>query len=242
MGSDPGPEAGGATDLDAAAVADGGGGDGGPGAGGDDGGEADGGGSDSTARDGSSDAAPAGPFVSWATWESQDGGEVVGTIAFPKGPLHVTYDGVVSGLQTDGGTDYFLPASTFLSPTIGNAPSGMTVIEAAGSSSTPDTLTFSQPVTNPVVAIYDLGVSFANTASLIVFDAPFTILSSGPNTSGAGYWGNGQLVVAEGGVSGVGGNGVVELEGTFTTIHWTNPADIAFASFTGLTVGVRATP
>ncbi|MGH7437718.1 MAG: hypothetical protein ACRENE_18730, partial [Polyangiaceae bacterium] len=213
---------------------------GGTGADGDEGSGGEGGDRDSSSIDASTDAIAPGAYVLWATWASQDGGEVQGSIPLAEGVLYLTYEGQVAGLQTDGGTDDFLPVSTFLSPTVGNAPSGTTMIEVAGSSSTPDSLTFSQPVTNPVVAIYDLGVSFANTASVIVFDAPFTILSSGPNTSGTGYWGNGQLVVAEGGVSGVGGNGVVELEGTFTTIHWTNPADIPFASYTGLTVGVRA--
>ena len=47
---------------------------------------------------------------------------------------------------------------------------------------------------------------------------------------------------ADGGVSGVGANGVVELEGTFTTIQWTNPADTPYASYTGVTVGVRRGP
>ncbi len=109
-------------------------------------------------------------------------------------------------------------------------------------SATAATLTFSASVTSPLIAIFSLGTGYANQASSLLVDASLKVLSSGPNASGVGYWGDGGLTLVEGGVSGIDGNGVVELEGTFQTIQWTNPADIPFASFTGLTVGVRAGP
>jgi hypothetical protein len=186
------------------------------------------------------DGGDAGIRVFWADWQSQDGGTVFGTISLPTSTIRVTYAGVVSGLQTSTGTNYFLPVSTFTGAMVPNPPPGPGVIEVAGTATSPDTVTFSRPVTNPLVAIYNLGTAFANQSSSIVFDVPFTVLSTGPNTGGTGYWGSELLVPVEGGVSGIGSNGVVELQGTFTTIQWTNPADIAYASFTGLTVGVRA--
>ena len=71
------------------------------------------------------------------------------------------------------------------------------------------------------------------------FNAPVTILSSGLNGDGPMYFGNEMLLPVDGGVSGVGSNGVVELEGKFTTIQWTNPNDTQYLGYTGLTVGIR---
>jgi hypothetical protein len=193
-------------------------------------------------QDAGFDGGDAGTQVFWADWQSQDGGVVLGTIALPTATINVTYTGEVTGLQTTTGTDYFLPVATFTAPTVSNPPPGPGMIEVSGTTTLPDSVTFSQPVQNPVVAIYNLGTSFASQSSFIAFGAPFVVLSSGPNSGGTGYWGNEQLVPVDGGLSGVGSNGIVELEGTFTTITWTNPADITYASYTGLTVGVRAQP
>jgi hypothetical protein len=179
-------------------------------------------------------------FVYWVDWQSVDGGTVFGTVSPPTGTILVTYAGEVSGLQTTTGTDEFTPASTFTSPTVTDPPPGPGMIEVSGATTVPDTVTFSAPVTNPVIAIYNLGTSFSAVSSSLVFSVPFTILSSGANAAGTGYWGSEMLVDAEGGVSGVGSNGVVELEGTLTTFQWTNPSDTPYASFTGLTLGVRA--
>jgi hypothetical protein len=182
-----------------------------------------------------------GPFmVYWASWQDVDGSSITGLISPPSGPIQVVYEGPLAGAQTTNGDDDFIPAATFTSATVPNAPPGPSMIEVAGAN--PATLTFSSNVTDPLVAIYSLGTGYANQASSLLVDASLRVLSSGPNAGGVGYWGDGGLTLVEGGVSGIDGNGVVELEGTFQAIQWTNPADIPFASFTGLTVGVRAGP
>ena len=185
-------------------------------------------------------------FVYWADWQSVDGGAVFGTLSPPSGVIQLVYSGNLYGAQTTMGTDEFAPASTFTSATVPNAPSGPGMIEVSGpvsSGATPtDLVTFSEPVTNPVMAIYNLGTGYGNESASILFSAPFVVLSSGLNAAGNGLFGNETLALVDGGVSGIGSNGVVELEGTFSTIQWTNPNDIPYASYTGLTVGIRGKP
>jgi hypothetical protein len=186
-------------------------------------------------------AGDAGALVYWADWQSVDGGTVSGTLSPPAGVIRVVYSGDLYGAQTTTGDDDFTPAATFTSATVSNPPPGPGMIEVAGGSTQTDTLTFSEPVTNPVLAIYNLGTAFAEESASILFSAPFAVLSSGLNAAGGGsYWGNEVFVAVDGGVSGVGANGVVELEGTFSSVQWTNPDDTPYASYTGLTVGIRA--
>jgi hypothetical protein len=184
-------------------------------------------------------AGDAGAFVYWAEWQSVDAGTVSGTVSLPSGAIQVVYSGDLHGAQTTTGTDEFTPSATFTSATVADPPPGPGMIEVSGESTQIDTVTFSEPVSNPVLAVYNLGTGFAEESASLLFDVPVTVLSSGLNAGGAMYFGNEMLVAVDGGVSGVGGNGLVELEGTFSTIAWTNPNDTPYASYTGLTVGVR---
>ena len=196
-------------------------------------------------------AGDAGPFVYWAEWQSVDAGTMSGVLAPPSGTIQVVYTGELSGSQTTTGTNEFMPSSTFTSATVADPPPGPGMIEVGVGLDTatgPDTLTFSKPVTNPVLAIYNLGTIYTSQAASLVFGVPFTVLSSGLNAGGAAIipgsdaalFGNEMLTSVDGGVSGIGSNGLVELEGTFSTIQWTNPSDLAYAGFTGITVGIRA--
>jgi hypothetical protein len=178
-------------------------------------------------------------FVYWADWQSADAGTAAGTLSPPSGTIQIVYTGELSGAQTASGTDAFTPSSTFTSPTVSDAPPGPGMLEVSGGPAQTDTVTFSEPVTNPVVAIYKLGTGYASETASMFFNAPVTILSSGLNGDGPMYFGNEMLLPVDGGVSGVGSNGVVELEGKFTTIQWTNPNDTQYLGYTGLTVGIR---
>jgi hypothetical protein len=188
------------------------------------------------------DAGDAASLVYWADWQSVDGGTVSGVLSPPSGAIQVVYSGNLFGAQTTSGANQFTPSSTFTSATVANAPPGPGMIEVSGVTTETDTLAFSEPVKNPVLAIYALGTGYAGESASILFSVPFTVLSSGLATNGSTIFGNELLVPVDGGVSGVGGNGVVELEGTFSMIQWTNPNDTPYASYTGLTVGIRAQP
>ncbi len=194
-------------------------------------------------------------FVYWANWQSAspDAGAASGVLSPPSGDIEVDFRGALTGAQTTSGTDDFNPAATFTSATVANPPPGPGVLEITlQPSDFPtlgpdagvafDTLTFSTPVTNPVVAIYDLGMGSVAETSSLVFGVPTTILSTGNNAdSTIVYWSE-ALMAVDGGVSGSGGNGVVELEGTFSTLQWPVPTQGFSTGFAGITVGVRAQP
>jgi hypothetical protein len=181
-------------------------------------------------------------LVYWADWQVADAGVVSGVVALPSGAVTVVYSGPLFGVQTDAGDVDFEPPTTFTSATVANPPPGPGILEFSGDETGTGTITFSAPIERPLLAIYNLGTGFAGQSASLGVDAPFTILSSGLNAAGANLFGNETLTVTDAGVSGVGANGVVELEGTFSVIHWNSPNDIPYASWTGVTVGARAQP
>jgi hypothetical protein len=147
------------------------------------------------------------------------------------GTVSVTYSGEVLLAQTSGGTNYWIPSAPYLSPVIDNAPPDSDVIFLVGGNQTLNTITFSKPVLNPVMAILSLGRP--GVAVEYHFDSPFDVLSSG-----AGYFGGGpnSLTELNGNVlSGAEGNGAIEFQGTFTSISWTVPLG---ENGHGFTVGV----
>jgi PEP-CTERM motif len=90
-----------------------------------------------------------------------------------------------------------------------------------------DTITFSTPVTNPIMSIFSLGQP--GVTSNLNFNAPFTILSSGPNA----YYGFVYLNELSGNVlSGQEGNGTIEFIGTYSSISWTNTGEEYWHGFT----------
>jgi hypothetical protein len=151
--------------------------------------------------------------VYWADWQSTGSGTATGVLSPPSGPIQVTsHGGDIYGVQTSSGSSYWTPAATYTSATVANAPTGPGIVELNGGGSQPDALTFSPPVTNPVLAIVSLGTAVV-PATLDV-GAPFTILSSGTGYQGAAL-GSGMLSADDGGVTGAEANGVIEIEGTF---------------------------
>ncbi len=152
--------------------------------------------------------------IYWADWQSAGSGTVAGVLSPPSGPIQVTFSGAdIYGVQTSTGANYWTPASTYISATVANAPPGPGIVEINGGGSQPDALTFSEPVTDPVIAIVSLGTGPVGSATLD-FGAPFSILSSGIGYQGSGL-GSGLLSATDGGVTGVEGNGVIEVVGTF---------------------------
>src|SRR5882757_845125 len=155
--------------------------------------------------------------VVWTDWTSGAAGApgfAEGTLNIEGTPVAVSYTGEVAFLQTDTGTDYWEPSGGYLSPTVTNRPTGVDII--ALSTATAKTITFSQPITNPLFAVVSLN---GNGYS---FDRDFEVLSYGP-----GYWGDGTLTKqnAGGGIYELIGSGephgVIEFQGTFSSISWT---------------------
>jgi hypothetical protein len=137
------------------------------------------------------------------------------------GDTAVGYVGeVLPNSQVAGGTNYWDPATPYISATVPNAPPASDIIILQGQSSNPitNTIFFSEPITNPVMAIVSLGQPGFEV--FYDFAEDFTILSSG-----TGFWGGAEpdsLFEEAGNVlRGVEGHGTIQFNGTFSSFSWT---------------------
>lgn len=168
--------------------------------------------------------------VSWTDWTSSAPGVVNGTLDVGGTSVGVTFTGTYTFAQTTGGTNYWNPQAPYLSATVGNAPPAADIV-ALNMGGTA-TITFSQAVTNPLLAL----VSW--NGNTVDFGVPINLLSNG-----AGYWGSGTPVLNAAGTGFFGQgevHGVFELPGTYTSITFTHTSE----NWHGLTAGVLglATP
>ena len=170
--------------------------------------------------------------VIWTDWTSRTLG-INGAASGTLSSLTISYSGDVdSATQVSGGTNYWNPNTPYISPTVPNEPPASDII--ALNQGANNVISFSQPVTNPVMAIVSLGqvpipVSY-------FFDRPFDVLSFGP-----GYWGGpGTLTELPGNeLHGVEGHGVIQFQGTFSTISWSVST---FENWHGFTIGLVPEP
>ncbi len=200
------------------------------------------------------------PFVFfWADWTPGDldasgGFQGAGTIETPTSVVSVIYTNPqgIAFFQASGGQDYYAnnffgttrnPAtSPYTSDVVANIPTGTDIIalQFAGT----QTLTFSEPVANPVFAYVSLnGNGYA-------FDQDFEILSFGDPSDGndCGFWGCGtsfKKVVDLGGgnfeyqLLGTGEpHGTIRFLGTFSSVSWRS---LSNEYWNGFTVGILGT-
>jgi PEP-CTERM motif len=125
----------------------------------------------------------------------------------------------------------YAPVATFSGGTVSNRPAQSDgIVQIFGGANTgTHTITFSQAVLNPVMAIWSLGQPGFNAQ--FVFGQSFTIQSGGPNAE----FGGATITAAGNTVSGLEGSGVIQFDGSLTSITWTNPV---FENWYGFTVGV----
>jgi hypothetical protein len=184
-------------------------------------------------------------IVYWTSWTSATvgsptGGSASGSITTPDGTIDVTYSGEVTSETSINGTassgyPSWLPASTYADGTIvQDAPTFRDIIAQHGGSSTGvNTITFSQPIVDPVMAIWSLGNGGDDANYTFSGDEPFTIVAGGPSDEYGG-----STIVANGGpdsVTGAEGNGTLQFIGTYTEITFTNTN---FEDWYGFTLGV----
>ncbi|MEB3182199.1 MAG: hypothetical protein VKL59_24655 [Nostocaceae cyanobacterium] len=170
--------------------------------------------------------------IAWTDWQSGSVGKpgtASGLITLSDASqIGVQYTGEILDLQTNGEFNYWNPATPYLSTTVANAPPTSDIISLVGGNSIVNTLSFSQPITNPILAIVSLGSSIAQIPVRYQFDAPFNILSSGQ-----GYWGEGPFSKLPGNVlEGIEGHGSIQFSGTYSTISWTVPTAETWHGFT----------
>ncbi|MGH9396792.1 MAG: PEP-CTERM sorting domain-containing protein [Terriglobia bacterium] len=176
--------------------------------------------------------------VYWTAWGANSGtspGTVPGTITFPGSTvINVTYSGEIAFSQKGGigATNWFLPASTYTSSTVSNAPTDGGIVAISGPDTTANTFTFSSPVTNPIFSEVSLGQP--SVPMDYIFSAPFTLLSGGANA----YWGGKSITQpAPNDMHGAEGDGTIEFPGTFTSISFTVTGG---EYWNGFTVGALA--
>jgi len=162
--------------------------------------------------------------VYWTDWTTQGTQEVTGTMTIGSKTVDVTFSGVYSFAQTSGGSNYWNPATPYLSPTVDNAPPASDIIGLSTGGSV--TITFSEAVTNPLLAL----VSW-NGNTVDFGDDVIEFLSYGH-----GYWGNGTPVM-NGDNTGFYGSGevhgVLQVTGTYSSITFSHTSE----GWHGLTVG-----
>jgi hypothetical protein len=132
------------------------------------------------------------------------------------------------------------PTSTFSGGTVGNPPptSNGEISLTGGPGTGTETITFSEAVTDPVLAIASLGRAGITAQFVFTGSEPFTIESGGPsmNFGGTSIFAGGSCPADT--VCGAEGSGTVQFSGTYTSLTWTNPV---FENFYLFTVGDQGT-
>ncbi|HEY5288534.1 MAG TPA: PEPxxWA-CTERM sorting domain-containing protein [Caulobacteraceae bacterium] len=186
-------------------------------------------------------AAPAlaGP-IDWTHWTTFTTGATTGTAAGTAGGVGVSYSGELENLFANYPS--WTPALSYVGGTVGNAPLPSDgIIQLFGAQLDPngaplvDTITFSKPVTNPVIAIWSLGQGGSAASFVFPGNEPVTIEAGGPSAE----YGGGSITLSGNTISGLEGNGTIQLTGTFTSISWTTPQ---FENWYGFAVGVVPEP
>jgi hypothetical protein len=166
--------------------------------------------------------------ISWNYWTSG----VTGFMPVGNQNITVTY---VSADYSDVvfGVPNWTPASTWADGTIiSNAPTQFhNVRQILGGSPNVNTLLFSQPVVDPVIAIWSLGSSVQGPASFVFTGLNPQNIVGGPSSE----YGGGALVLNGVTVSGIEGNGSIQFLGTYSSLSWTNPQ---YEDYYGFNVGV----
>lgn len=174
-------------------------------------------------------AAPVGAQTVWTDWTSA----TPGTPGSAEGTLDgvgVSYAGQVLGNTqiTGGAAALWAPSTSFVGGTVDASPATVgDMITLSGATGDTNTLSFDTPVTNPVLAIWSLGQPGSQAS--FDFDATPTFQVGGPNAN----FGGSAITVTGNVVEGREGNGVVQFNGSFSSISWTNTPE----SFYGFTVG-----
>lgn len=169
--------------------------------------------------------------IDWASWSSAVPGATSGsaTATFADVGITASYTGELRSLVANYPS--YAPGGTFSGGTVSNAPvTADGIIQIFGfNANLTNTITFSQAVLNPVLAIWSLGQP--GLLAQFNFGQSFAIQAGGPNAE----YGGSTITAVGNTVSGNEGNGVLQFNGTLTSITWTNPMG---ENWFGFTVGV----
>lgn len=157
-------------------------------------------------------AAMAEDTASWANWTSS----TQGTLVQNGDVIDVTYSGSAFSMSKSG--FYYDVPSSFTSATITNTPGTNGTFLISGGNATVHTFSFSQAVINPVIAVFSVGQLGVPVRFVFETDQ-FSVTSATAN----GHWGGGTLTQSANVITGREGNGLLEFQGTYTSISFTTP-------------------
>lgn len=162
----------------------------------------------------------------WNTWSST----TAGTLAAPGGTIAVTFAGPAFGFALPYPS--WTPPATFADgSTVDNGPVAANgIMQLTGGSDRLNTVSFSVPVVDPVMAIWSLGQGGIDAKFVFAGLSP-VFVSGGPSAEYGGV----SVTVAGDTVSGREANGTIQFKGTYTSISWTNPV---YEYWYGFNVGV----
>lgn len=179
----------------------------------------------------------------YVDWRSADPlmGTAEGIISLPDGSVvTVTFtaknpDGSRGSFyfgQTDGifNFNFWTPEAPWISESVRNIPPAGDIIALIGGVHQTYTVTLSEPIRDPIMAILSLGQ--AGLPTDYVFDAPFEIVSQGSG----GVFGGGLLTKSDTTLTGVEGHGTIMFDGVFSEFDWTVPRP---ETWHGFTFGIR---
>lgn len=168
-------------------------------------------------------------WIDWTTATTTT--TVIGTLTLPSGIVEVKFSGpsLYFSLTAPGSSDYWASGSPDAYAVTGEPVGSDMLAFVGGTGTSVYKVTFSRPVTNPVMALMSLGRSGLPTR--YVFTQKPTLLSSG-----VGFFGGCAtcLKVSKKTLTGTEGHGVVQFTGTFSSISWQQPD---YEYWHGLTLG-----
>jgi hypothetical protein len=184
-------------------------------------------------------ATDANASTTWTVWTSSTVGTPTGgSAAGTAGSVGVSYSGEVYVL--DEGLPDWTPTSTWVGGIATSAPltTDGAIRLTGGPATGTDTIVFSRPVYDPVIAIWSLGSEppNANAQADMIFSATPTIEAGGLSTE---YGGQSITLLPGNDIHGAEGNGSVAFFGTYSKISFTTPNNEYYYDFT---VGVSSVP
>ena len=172
--------------------------------------------------------------ITWTVWTGGTPGLTTGTgVGTIAGITSVSYLGENQFFQNGS---IWNPVTSFQGGTVSNAPAATNAGIAlnGGTGTGTNTITFGSPVLNPIMAIWSLGQpgSPGVLAQFNFGSQPFSIQGGGANASfgGSSIFAGGSCPA--GSVCGFEGNGVIQFNGVFSSITFTNPLPEFYYVFT----------
>lgn len=169
-------------------------------------------------------AAPASAQVAWTDWTSTGTQTVGGSFMLNAQQVNVTFRGDYSFAQLGCGGNYWAP-NVYTGVGVPNAPPDCDIIGLSEGGL--KTITFSQAVVNPLIAL----VSW-NGQPAVTFSGPLQVVANG-----CGYWGCGSINVSGNDLFTSGeAHGTIRLLGTYTSFSFTDGSE----GWHGITVGAES--